>query len=74
MMAKQTHRHIIVLLVHQVIMIIYKQEGSSYIKNKLIYLKLYVSMIQDLSYNCNMVQHKLVDTRDLFSVVSLFSW
>jgi hypothetical protein len=38
MMATQTHRQIIVLLVHRVIMIIYKQEGRSYIKNKLINL------------------------------------
>jgi hypothetical protein len=38
MTATQTHRQIIVLLVHQVIMIIYKQEGRSYIKKKLINL------------------------------------
>jgi hypothetical protein len=29
-------------------------------------------MIQSLSWNCNMVQPKLVDTRDLFSMVSFF--
>jgi hypothetical protein len=38
MMTTQTQRQIIVLLVHHVIMIIYKQEGRSYIKNKLINL------------------------------------
>jgi hypothetical protein len=55
MTATQTHMHIIVLLVHQVIMIIYKQEGSSYINNKLTYLKLYGAMIQALCWNRNMV-------------------
>jgi hypothetical protein len=54
----QTHRHIIVLLVHLVIMIIYKAEGSSYIKNKLTYLKLYGAIIQALSWNPNMVGPK----------------
>jgi hypothetical protein len=48
MTTRQTHRHIIVLLVHQVIMIIYKLEVSSYNKNKLTYLKLYGAMIQAL--------------------------
>jgi hypothetical protein len=48
MRATQTHGQIIVLLVHQVIMIIYKLEGRSYIKNKLTYLKLYGAMIQAL--------------------------
>jgi hypothetical protein len=54
----QTHKHIIVLLVHLVIMIIYKSEGSSYIKNKLTYLKLYGAIIQALSWNPNMVGPK----------------
>jgi hypothetical protein len=58
MTATQTHMHIIVLLVHQVIMIIYKQEGSSYINNKLTYLKLYGAMIQALCWNRNMVRPK----------------
>jgi hypothetical protein len=38
MTATQTHRQIIIVLVHQVIMIIYKYEGRRYIKNKLINL------------------------------------
>jgi hypothetical protein len=54
----QTHRHIIVLLVHLVIMTIYKSEGSSYIKNKLTYSKLYGAIIQALSWNPNMVGPK----------------
>jgi hypothetical protein len=58
MMATQTHRQIIVLLVHQVIMIIYKKEGRSYIKNKLTYMKLYGAMIQALTWHCNVVQPK----------------
>jgi hypothetical protein len=58
MTATQTHRQIIVLLVHQVIMIIYKEEGRSYIKNKLTYLKLYGAMIQALSWRRNMVRPK----------------
>jgi hypothetical protein len=58
MMATKTHRQIIVLLVHQVIMIIYKYEGTSYIKNKLIYLKLYGAMIQALCWNHNMIRTK----------------
>jgi hypothetical protein len=56
MMATQTYRHIIVLLVHQIIMIIYKKEGRSYIKNKLTYLILYRAMIQALFWNRNMVR------------------
>jgi hypothetical protein len=55
MTATQIHRQIIVLLIHQEIMIIYKYEGRSYIKNKLTYLKLYGAMIQALSCNRNMI-------------------
>jgi hypothetical protein len=58
MTTTQTHKHIIVLLVHQVIMIIYKQEGRSYINNKLTYLKLYGAKIQALFWNRNMIWPK----------------
>jgi hypothetical protein len=39
-------------------MTIHKEEGNSYIKNKLTYLKLYGAMIQALSWNHNMVLPK----------------
>jgi hypothetical protein len=55
MTATRTYRQVIVLLVHQVIMILYKKEDRSYIKKKLTYLKLYKAMIQALCWNHNMV-------------------